>query len=250
MTALQETARVCTNTAEGAFRRVRLRCPALCARLRPGQFVTADLGTALRSPLLPVEAGTETLDVLLPSDHAGATLAPDSDLDLLGPLGRALPSLRSPTRLLLLADAPHLPAVLYAVQDALAAGCPTTLLLSAATGFHLYPPALLPPTLEIHLVTTSGSTEDVAASLAPLPDLLPWANRLLVATEPDLYPSLAELVREIRLLPGPDFAQAFLLPAIVCGVGACRGCAVRTYEGQRCACTDGPFFDLLNLEAQ
>jgi dihydroorotate dehydrogenase electron transfer subunit len=30
---------------------------------------------------------------------------------------------------------------------------------------------------------------------------------------------------------------------MACGVGACRGCVVRTRHGYRTACSDGPVFD-------
>jgi hypothetical protein len=75
----------------------------------------------------------------------------------------------------------------------------------------------------------------------------PYLSCLLAATDPALYPGLAEALRTVRLKPRPDLAQALLLPTVVCGVGACQGCAVSTQRGYRRACIDGPAFDLLEL---
>jgi NAD(P)H-flavin reductase len=58
---------------------------------------------------------------------------------------------------------------------------------------------------------------------------------------------MAEVVREVRIKPVKRFAQALIVPPMICGVGACQGCAVAVAGGFRLACTDGPVFDLLEL---
>jgi len=263
MTPIQTDALVTEVAAESPYQLVRLQAPALATRVQPGQFVTADpsslrasLGGALRHPLLPATVRAEGLDLLLPPAHPAAALAAGQRVNLLGPLGKPLRLPHPPARLLLVADGQHLPALLPAAHRALANGCPVALLLSVPTAAALYPPSRLPPALEIHLVTADGSAGhdgsllDLLTGSGEAPLLLTWADRILLATDPVLYPALAEATRAARLSPSPDFAQALLLPTIVCGVGACRGCAVPTRRGYRRACTDGPFFDLLEVEAE
>ncbi len=252
MTVVQGDAHVVEVAAAGPYRRVRLRIPPIAARLRPGQFAMADLGGALRAPWLPSDADAEELDVLLPSDGR-AVPPPGGVVNLLGPLGRPLDMPAPPARLLLVADDRRLPALLLAARRALAAGCPVSLLLSAPSAAALYPLAALPPALEVHLVTADGSAGRAGSPLelltgGPSP-LLSWADRLLAATDPALYPALAQAVRATRLRPPAGYAQALYLPTVVCGVGACGGCAVPAGSGYRRACSDGPFFDLLELEA-
>jgi len=249
MRPLQAEARVVDAAPEGPYRRLRLHVPPIAARLRPGQFVTADLGEPLRHPLLPAAVGPEGLDLLLPPDHPAATLGPGDAVGLLGPLGRPLHLPAPPARLLFAAEAALLPALLPAIHHGLARRQPVALVLSAATADLLYPPPLLPPAVEVHVVTADGSAGRAGSLLQPLPDLLPWADRVLLATDPALYPALAETVRAVRLNPNREFAQALLLPTLVCGVGACRACAVPTRQGHRRTCTDGPFLNLLDLEA-
>jgi dihydroorotate dehydrogenase electron transfer subunit len=121
------------------------------------------------------------------------------------------------------------------------------LLLSASTAAELYPVRFLPSALEVHIVTADGSAGQKGSTLDLFSDLARWADCICIAGERDSYSALAHIVREVRLEPGPDFAQALVVPPLVCGVGACQGCAVETARGTKLACTDGPVFDLLAL---
>ncbi len=241
---------VVETAQEGPYRRLRLYAPALGIRLAPGQFVTADLGDLLRQPLLPATMDEEGLETLLLPDHPAAALEPGQIVSLLGPLGSPLRLPQPPARLLLVADDLHLPALLAAASRALDGGCPTALLLSAPTASTLYPLSYLPPPLEVQVITGDGSSGregTLATEGELLASLLQWADRVLIASDPAFYPAMAEAVRNVRIGPPPDFAQAWVLPPLVCGVGACQGCAVATRGGYRLACTDGPAFDLMEM---
>jgi dihydroorotate dehydrogenase electron transfer subunit len=249
MTPRQHGALVSSVDPWGHLRRVRLEAPPLGARLQPGQFITADLGDVTRRPLLPAAIDHQGVELLLPLHHPVTRLNQGDEVDLLGPLGRPLPLPSPPTRLLLAADSQRLPALLPFTNEALKRGVPVALFLSAPTSDRLYPLSLLPPSLEIYTATADGSAGKTGSLADPSTDLLTWAGRMLVAGDRSLYPTLAEAVRQARLGLAEDFAQALVLPTIVCGVGACQGCAVSTRRGYHLACTEGPFFDLLTLEA-
>ena len=79
-------------------------------------------------------------------------------------------------------------------------------------------------------------------------DLACRAGCVCAACDSVIDPALAQTVREVRVAPGARLAQALLVPPMACGVGACRGCAVQVARGFRLACTDGPVFDLLELQ--
>ena len=121
------------------------------------------------------------------------------------------------------------------------------LLLSAPTAAELYPIGRLPPALEVHAVTADGSAGHHGSVLDLFPNLARWADCICIAGDPATYPALAEIVRDVRVGPGPRFAQALVAPPMACGVGACQGCAVPVARGTKLACTDGPVFDLLEL---
>jgi hypothetical protein len=57
--------------------------------------------------------------------------------------------------------------------------------------------------------------------------------------------------RQTRFGASSGFLFGLAAPALLpCGVGACFGCALPTAAGPRLACTDGPVFDLMALEAE
>ena len=236
----------------GPFARVTLAAPDVASGLAAGRFVLAELGDTLRSPLFPARLGAEAFDILVPPGHLATRLQPGATVNILGPLGQGFEVQASVRRLLLVADTAHLPMLLGLAQprnlvSSKEPGLSVALLLSAPTAAELYPIQLLPPALEVHVVTADGSAGHRGSPLDLFPDLARWADCVCIAREPDTYPALAHIVREVRLGPGPGFAQALLVPPLICGVGACQGCAVETAHGTKLACTDGPVFDLLAL---
>lgn len=246
---VQTDALVTDAEESGPFVRVTLVAPALRPALGPGRFVLAALGDYLRTPLFPasldapgLEAGA--FDVLVPPGHPAAVLGPGAKVELIGPLGQGFEVPEEARRLLLVASTDRLPVLLPLANQSLS----VALLLSASSAAGLYPIRLLPPALEIHLVTADGSAGHRGSLLDLFPDLVRWADSVCIAADPAIYPALADIVREVRVGPGHRFAQALVAPPMACGVGACRGCAVPVARGTRLACIDGPVFDLLELQ--
>jgi dihydroorotate dehydrogenase electron transfer subunit len=238
--------------ASGPFARVTLAAPDVASGLAAGRFVLAELGDTLRSPLFPARLGGDDFDTLVPPEHEVAQLQPGATINVIGPLGQGFEVQSSVRRLLLVADTVHLPPLLSLAQlehqvSSREPDLSIALLLCAPNASELYPVRLLPPALEVHIVTADGSVGHKGSPLDLFPDLARWADCVCIAAKPDTYPVLAQTVREVRLGPGPGFAQALLVPPLVCGVGACQGCAVETARGAKLACTDGPVFELLTL---
>lgn len=252
---IQTQAPVADVGRNGPFIQVVLNVPEIAPQLAPGRFVLADLGAYIRTPLfpagLPTGSDTEAFEVLVPPEHPAATLRPGATVDLIGPLGRGFDVPTPARRLLLVADTVHLPVLLPLTgQQPGFVGKPgfsVALLLSAPSAAELPPLRLLPPALEVHIVTADGSSGHPGSALDLFPDLARWADCVCVADDPATYPALADLVREVRIGPGPRFAQALVVPPMACGLGACQGCAVHVAHGIKLACTDGPVFDLLEL---
>lgn len=220
-----------------------------------GAFVLADFGGPLREPLFPASRDAEGFMAMVPPRHPATRLLPGAAVDLLGPLGHGF-HLDGATRLLLVAEAAHLPPLL-SLLDATTA---VTLVIEAPTRAQLPSPDRFPATVELILVTRDGSTgylgplestEPAPAGwqrIAPrLVELLAWAERACFACDETRYATLAPLVRAARIQPAPDFAQALIQTTMPCGVGACDICRVHTANGEKHACTDGPVFDLLAL---
>ena len=255
MVQMVQTDTLVTDVETGCpFVRVTLTAPAIALGLAPGRFVLADLGGYLRTPLFPARMEAEGFDLLVPPAHPAATLRPGDEVNLIGPLGQGFEVPTAARRLLLVASTIHLPVLLPLTQPRNHGffSSSIALLLSAPTATALYPISHLSPALEVHVVTADGSAGHQGSALDLFPDLVRWADCLCIAPlhpdDPATYPALAEIVREVRLDPGHHFAQALVVPPMACGVGACQGCAVQTARGTKLACTDGPVFDLLELQ--
>jgi NAD(P)H-flavin reductase len=257
---MMQTDALVTSVEEiGPFVRVVLKVPGIARRLAPGRFVLANLGDYLRTPLFPASLDAprleaEDFDVLILPNHPAATLRPETRFDITGPFGQGFEVPTASRRLLLVASTAHLPVLLpLAGQKPGLSQEPfsVALLLSASTATELCPIRLLPPALEVHVVTADGSAGHHGSVLDLFPDLVRWADCICIAplkqTAPATYPALAEIVREVRVGPAERFAQALVMPPMICGVGACQGCAVPVAHGTKLACTDGPVFDLLEL---
>ncbi len=249
---MQEDVRIAERERAGPFVRVVLVPSettsariAVTRGLTPGRFVLALLDGYLRTPLFPIPApdGSE-LEMLVPDVHPAAQLAPNTVINLLGPLGHGFRLAPTVQRLLLVADTTRLPLLLGLALEAVRRAISTALLLEAEDAGSVYPLQLLPAALEVRLMTRDGSAGARGTALELFPDLARWADCICLADEPARYPAYAESLREVRLGPAQTLAQALTLPPLACGVGACLGCAVLTAHGPRLSCRDGPVFNL------
>ncbi len=227
----------------------------------PGAYVLADLGGPLWEPLYPTLLDDAGLVTVVPPGHAATALLPGTPVNLLGPLGqgfRLVPTGHPLDRLLLVAESTYLPYLrpLYQTASSVA------LVVEATTRAQLPSPSSFPPALELILATRDGSAGylgplEVEGAAPPgleragarLRELLTWAERVCLACDPGRYPAFAQIVQETRLLPGSDFAQAFVRVPMPCGVGACDVCRITTRRGEQRACVEGPVFDLLDFLA-
>ena len=249
---VQADALVTNAEKSDPFVRITLTTSALAPGLAPGRFVLADLGGYLRTPLFPAHLEARSFEILVHPDHPAAAVKAGATVNLVGPLGEGFKIPLTTQRLLLVADTAHLPVLLPLVRPRNQAfqrkpGFSIALLLSAPTAADLYPIRLLPPALEVHIATADGSTDHQDSALDLFSNLVGWADCVCIAADPATYPSLAEVVREVRMVPTERFAQALVVPPMACGVGACQGCAVPVARGTKLACTEGPVFNLLEL---
>ncbi|MGC8873490.1 MAG: dihydroorotate dehydrogenase electron transfer subunit [Chloroflexia bacterium] len=242
---------------------LRLDAPGLARTGRPGQFVMArcaeegSTDPLLRRPLalhrFHREEGVVELLVRVVGRGTAwlAARAPGETLDLLGPLGRGFSLPTRARNVLLVAGGIGIAPLIAMADEALARGCAVVLALGARTAAELYPPALLPPEVELHLATEDGSAGRKATVVELLEDpemgLLLWADQLMACGPRPMLIGLAAAVRAGRLRWRAGFAQVSLEERMACGVGACLGCVVPTRQGYRRVCHDGPVFDLKEL---
>ena len=172
-------------------------------------------------------------------------------LDLLGPFGRGFSVQHQQQRLLLVAQAHRVAALLALMGPQLGRGGHVGLLLEAPTAADLVPPSALPPAVEYYTATEDGTAGEADGLAAVLPRALQWADLLCAAGSLDFLHGLRRHVDEARYGLRSGFAQALAPVPLLCGVGACLACLVASGSdrGRHRACVRGPVFDLTELAA-
>ena len=162
-------------------------------------------------------------------------------LDILGPLGHGW-TLRPTTRnALLIGEERSISALTLLAQVALEQDIAVTLINQSRTPEESYPPALLSPEVEYHVVTEQQQDKNLVQMLT---EILPWADASYSSVSHET--SLA-LYTHFERLRGKGFAQGTITGPLVCGTGICFACSVETRAGQKLVCRDGPVFDLRDI---
>lgn len=234
-----------------------LRAPDVARDAAPGQFLLARCGDGydplLRRPLsihrIQPGPGRGRIAVLYSQSGAGTAYLrsrrPGDELDIIAPLGRGFAVHRSSRNLLLLGSGWGLSPLIALAERETAAGRNVTLLAGAPNAGQLYPPALLPPEVELAVATGDGSAGRQGDVLDLVEEYWPWADEVYACGSPSMYVSLAQ--RTGGLWPRKPVQVLAEMP-MACGVGACYACTIDTRKGPRLACKDGPRMALSDLQ--
>ncbi len=242
---------------------LRVQAAALARTGRPGQFVMvrcAEEGSQdpfLRRPLALHRIARDRGEVELLVRVAGrgtawlAVRRPGDVLDVFGPLGQGFTLEHKTRHLLLVAGGMGVAPLLAVAEQGLELGCEVVLALGARSMGELYPTALFPPQVELHLATDDGSAGRCGAVVDLLSDaegrLISWADQVMACGPDAMLACLPDIIRAGRLRWRGGFAQVSLEERMACGVGACLGCVVKTRRGYQRVCREGPVFDLRDL---
>lgn len=219
---------------------------------RPGQFylirASDSLDPLLRRPFSILRCRNGSLEFLIrlkgKGTHILRELSVGTETDLLGPLGKGYPVPGDDEAPLLIAGGIGI-ASLYSLLEN--EGSRAYLFYGAMRALDL---CLLNDisgiTGRLYLSTDDGSTGfkgDVVNNLADFLDHFSIKNPVVYACGP---PGM--LISLKNLLKRRGIKGFFSLEErMACGVGACLGCVVKTREGYRCSCTEGPVFDMDEL---
>ena len=220
----------------------------------PGMYVLADLGGAVRTSLFPAAINESGFSTIVPPGHPATNLLPGTQVDILGPQGNGFDV--DADRLLLIADVDHFHLLMPLLESAPS----VSIILEAASRLQLPSPQILPPNVELILVTLDGSigylgpiestaqvpTGYIRANSA-LVELLRWAEQVCLALEVNRYSDLAVIIYNTHLNPLENYAQAIIQTPMPCGNGICDICRISTQKGEKHVCIDGPVFNLMHL---
>jgi dihydroorotate dehydrogenase electron transfer subunit len=227
---------------------IRVVAPYIAAEAQPGQFVTISCGQdlILRRPLSIHRVDkTNQISILFTVVGAGTSWLSQRHegerLDLLGPLGNGFSIQPESKKLLLAAGGIGIAPLAFLAQKAISDGKAVKLLMGARKKDGLYPKALLPEGIDTFITTEDGSDGTKGKVTDILPEYIDWADQIYACGPLAMYQSIAEQRRKWK---GKPPIQVSLEVRIGCGIGACFGCSIKTKNGMKQVCRDGPVFNL------
>jgi len=225
---------------------VWLESPQIAADAQPGQFVMVRCGEdcLLRRPLGIHQLNGNQLALLFSIIGKGtlwlSQRQPGDTLDLLGPLGNSFSVNPTSHNLLLLAGGIGIAPLCLLSQKAIKQGCSVTLLSGASTAAQLYPQHLLPHGTRLTTVTEDGTAGKRGMLTDLIPDFIDGADQIFACGPPPMYHTMAS---QKQLYQGKS-VQISLEVRMGCGLGVCYGCTIKTKNGLKQVCKDGPIFNL------
>lgn len=228
---------------------VQVEAGDIAAESKPGQFVMVQCGDKykflLRRPLSihRIAENSGQIWLLLAVTGRGtswlAQLKSKDKLDLIGPLGKGFIIRPETQNLLLIAGGIGIAPLLFLAEQALKQEKAVTLLLGAATVKQLYPQRLLPQKVKCLVATEDGSAGRKGFITDLVPEFIDWAHQICACGPVAMYQTMAGQLCQ-RELP----IQISLEVRMGCGIGACFGCSIKTRQGMKKVCQDGPVFEL------
>ncbi len=226
-----------------------LKSPEIASIAQPGQFVMVRCGDGSGFPLprplsihrrdggriallfAVVGRGTEWLS----QRKAGDTI------DIFGPLGNGFSIAPDSKHMLLVAGGLGIAPLCFLAQRALDEGKSVTLLSGASTAAQLYPAHLLPSEARLVTATEDGSTGHKGMVTSLLRDFIGRADQVFACGPMPMY---RDIIATRRWRTARKPVQVSLEVRMGCGLGVCYGCTIKTKNGLKQVCRDGPVFDL------
>jgi dihydroorotate dehydrogenase electron transfer subunit len=226
-----------------------LHCPDISRTVQPGQFILVESGPAgfLPRPFSIHQVQGDNLSLLfnVAEDGAGslwlARRSQGDEITLFGPCGNGYHLAPEAKDTLLISGGIGIAPLLFLADTALQHGCKVTMLVGAGTSFQLYPQALLPPRARVFWATDDGSQGEKGTVVDILPRHLNSHSQIFACGPLPMYHAMAKLNFK---WPQLSETQVSLETRMACGHGVCYGCTIKTRNGLKQVCHDGPVFNL------
>ncbi|MBI3931271.1 MAG: dihydroorotate dehydrogenase electron transfer subunit [Chloroflexi bacterium] len=229
---------------------IRLKCPEIAREAQPGQFVMVccDDECVLPRPFSihrVNDQGDVSLYFAVLEDGKGTDWLSQRQVGdavaLFGPLGNGFSIRQNSQKLLLVAGGMGIAPLYFLAEETLKKGCSVTLLYGTAVR-NWYVESLLTSGIKLIIATEDGSVGYHGMITDLLPDYIDWADQIFACGPMAMYRDMAQKKRELKL-QGKS-VQVSLEIVMACGRGVCYGCTIKTRQGMKKVCQDGPVFDL------
>jgi dihydroorotate dehydrogenase electron transfer subunit len=157
---------------------------------------------------------------------------------LFGPLGNGFSITPNSNNLLLVAGGNGIAPLYFLAQKALKDEYSVTLLYGTADNKR----RSIPPHTKLISATEDGSVGHRGMITDLLPEYIDWADQVFACGPLQMYKTMAQMP-EVRNRP----VQVSLEVRMGCGLGVCYGCTIKTRNGLKQVCKDGPVFKLNDI---
>lgn len=233
---------------------MRLFCPEIAKVARPGQFVHVKCGNdrdyILRRPFSIHRVTSDSaFELLIRKVGRGsgylASAAPQSQLDMIGPLGRGFDIPEDTRKAVVVAGGLGVAPIMFLAEQLIARHIRLYSVLGAATRDELHYYMDFKRMGRDVYVATDDCSQGYGGVCS---DLVPQAIEdcspdLIYACGPNaMLAAVADFAREYKVP-----CQVSLESYMACGIGACLSCACETTDGPARVCLEGPVFDAAEI---
>jgi dihydroorotate dehydrogenase electron transfer subunit len=215
---------------------------------KPGQFVMVQCGedAVLRRPLSVHSIYGDNLALLFALRGKGtewlAQRKKGDAVDIFGAMGNGFTIRPKAKNLLLVAGGIGIAPLCYLAEKGIWTNKNVTILLGAASAKQLYPRKYLPPDTEVVIATDDGSAGHKGLVTDLLGEYAAAADQIAVCGPLPMYKFMADNRKKLGIQG--KAVHVSMEMRMGCGVGVCYGCTIRTKNGLKQACKDGPVFGL------
>jgi dihydroorotate dehydrogenase electron transfer subunit len=235
-------------------RLIWLEAPGIAGEARPGQFVMARCGgnTVLPRPFSIHRVDGDQLALLFNVVGKGtarlAELKKGDTLGIFGPLGNGFSVSPDSRNLLLVAGGMGIAPLYFLAEAAAGEGKKVTVisgarscncLLPVTPPQRLYDRGMHPADFNVVCATDDGSEGFKGLATQLIPPYLKGIDQVFACGPVAMYRNMA-LMPELKNIP----VQLSLEIVMGCGIGICYGCTIRTKNGLKQVCKDGPVFEM------
>ena len=220
---------------------VWLDSPGIATEAQPGQFVMVRCGeeTVLPRPFSIHQSDGGKLALLFQIVGRGTTWLSrrgnGDGIDIFGPLGNGFSIHPDSQNLLLVAGGIGIAPLHFLAEDALNSGHSVKLLYGTVNEDRYQ----VAPGIDVVAVTENGSVGEEGMVTDLIADYIEWADQVFACGPVPMYRAMAQ-IPELEGKP----VQISLEVTMGCGRGVCYGCTLKTKQGLKLCCQDGPVFEL------
>ena len=240
---------------------MRIKVPEITEEVRPGQFLMLKCSndTMLRRPI-SIHDSTSSGEVYLlyavkddsywknavakKGTRWLAGLKKGSELDVMGPLGNGFAIQPKARNILLVSGGIGVAPLKLLAKSALSAGKKVTLLLGAREAAGAYPSKLLPAGLKSVYATEDGSLGRKSNVVDVIPDYIDWADQVFACGPQAMLEAIST---KMKSWPVEKPVQVSLEVRMGCGTGICYSCSIKTLQGMKKVCKEGPVFNIKDI---